>query len=298
MAGWGNCTISDICIDYLIKNNFDLFIERTSDGSVYEWDWIAKRTDLHICATDPVRLVALYMIREDWINDRKYYKNGAANQNYVSVFVGICKSQELLDEYIKQDYDLLNGNGICSAFQADFQILYDEDCLTAIINFQKSNDVEEIFANIAVFETDLLKQDYQDNLDKSYNVAIVIKNLKYEGERKEILNDKFGCFKYLGAYPQITAAYIADAGNTYNYAVDKLVQWGYTVSIGDDSVEFSGYCNLQIAEKNGEKYLATDPLRLLGFVAMIQEYGEKWSWGDVVKSFSVQPAKKEFYVDW
>jgi len=178
-----NCTISDICIDYLIKNNFDLFIERTSDGSVNEWDWIAKRTDLHIYATDPVRLVALYMIREDWINDRNYYKNGAANQ------------------------------------------------------------------------------DYQDK------------------------------------YPQITAAYIADAGNTYNYAVDKLVQWGYTVSISDDSVEFSEYCNLQIAEKNGEKYLATDPLRLLGFVAMIQEYGEKWSWSDVVRSFSLQPAKKEFYMD-
>lgn len=46
-------------------------------------------------------------------------------------------------------------------------------------------------------------------------MAIVIKYLKYEGEREEIINDKFGYFKYLGAYPQIIAEYIADAGNTY-----------------------------------------------------------------------------------
>ena len=91
--------------------------------------------------------------------------------------------------------------------------------------------------------------------------------------------------------------YIADGGNTYHYAVNKLIQWGYTVSAGDDLVEFSEYCNIHIAEKNRKKYLATDPLRLLGFVAMIQEYGEDWVWSDIVRSFSVQPAKKEFYVD-
>lgn len=170
MAGGRNCTISDICIDYLVKNNFKLFIERTGDGSVNEWDWIAKRADLHLYATDPIRLIALYMIREDWINEKKN-----------------CKSVE-----------------------------------------------------------------------------------------------------------SKIAEYIADAGNTYRYAVDKLVQWGYAVSFGDDSAEFSEYCNIWIAEKNKGKYLATDPLRLLGFVAMIQEYGENWPRSDVVRSFSVQPAKEEF----
>lgn len=42
------CTISDICIDCLVKNKFNLFIERTSGGSVNEWDWIAEWTDLHL----------------------------------------------------------------------------------------------------------------------------------------------------------------------------------------------------------------------------------------------------------
>jgi len=290
MAGWRNCTISDICIDYLAKNHFKLFIERTYDDSENEWDWFAKRADWHLCATDPIRLVGLYIIREDWL-ERTHYKSVESNQEYVSVFAGICKSQELLDEYMKKDYELLDGNHSCSAFEADFQILYDEDCLTAMINSQKSDDVERIFENVEVFKTELLKQDYRGSLDKSYNVAIVIKNLKYKGEREEVSNEKFGYFKYLGVYPQINAEYIADGGNTWPPAVDKLVQWGYTVSIADDSVEFSEYSNIHIAEKNEDKYLATDPLRLLGFVAMIQEYGEWWERSDVVKSFSVNPQK-------
>lgn len=283
MAGRTDCTISDICIDFLVKNNFNLFIERTNEESVNEWDWIAERTNLHLYATDIVRLTALYMIHKDWINERKRCKTRETDEDYVSVFVGICKSQELLDDYLNQD---------CSVFGTDFRILYDEKCLTAVINPQKSNDVEKIFANIAVFEMDLLKRDYQDNLDKLYNTAIVIKNMKYEGETDEILNDKFGYFKFLGVYPQKKAEYIVDYGNTCSYAVDKLVQWGYKVSIVDDSAEFSESCNLHIAEKNTKKYLATDPLRLLGLVAMIQEYGEDWACSDVARSFMIQPAKE------
>ena len=297
MAGWKDCTITDICIDYLVKNNFRLFIECAGDGSVNEWDWVAKRTDLHLYATDPVRLIALYMIQEDWINTRKQYQNGETKEDYVSVFVGICKSQELLDDYLYQEYELSEGNHICSAFGADFHISYDKECLMATLNSQKSNDVKEIFANVAVFETDLLKHDYQDNLDKPYNAAIVIKNLKYEGKREEVLNGEFGRFRFLGAYRTKTTEYIADGGNTYNYAVDQLVQWGYTVSVTDDSVEFSDYCNIFTAEKNKKIYAATDPLRLLGLVAMIQEYGEDWYYSDVVRSFSIRPAK-EHYLDW
>ena len=113
--------------------------------------------------------------------------------------------------------------------------------------------------------------------------------MKYEGEIDEILNDKFGYFKFLGAYPRKEAEYIMDYGNTYDYAVDKLVQWGYMVSIVDDSVEFSENCILYIAEKNKKISSATDPLRLLGLVAVVQEYGEDWAYSDVVRSFTIQP---------
>lgn len=44
-----------------------------------------------------------------------------------------------------------------------------------------------------------------------------------------------------------------------------------------------------IAEKDEKSYSATDPLRLLGLVAMIREYGENWARSDVSRSFSVEP---------
>lgn len=62
------CTLLDVCIDYLTKNNFDLFI--TCDGDERERiEWIAEREDLGLYASDPVRLVALYLIHDDWISN-------------------------------------------------------------------------------------------------------------------------------------------------------------------------------------------------------------------------------------
>lgn len=211
--------------------------------------------------------------------------------------MGICPSRELLDDYVYQEYEVLNGSRVCSAFGADFHISYDKECIVAILNTQKFNDVEKIFANLAVVETNLLKQDYPHNLDKLYNVAIVIKNMKYEGKKEEILNDEFGRFRFLGAYRIRTTEFLADAGNTHKYAVNKLNQWGYIVSQTDDSVEFSGCCNICIAEKNKKVYSATDPLRLLGFIAMIQEYGENWEDCNVVRSFSINPIKEQLCLD-
>ncbi len=68
-----NCTLTDICIDYLVKNNFQLSIEPNNEWS--EWNWQAEREDLILYATDPIRLVALYMIRDDWVSDREVDKD-------------------------------------------------------------------------------------------------------------------------------------------------------------------------------------------------------------------------------
>ena len=125
-----------------------------------------------------------------------------SNDEYVSVFIGVCKSQELLDQYLEKDYELLNEYD-CIGFElgVDFGInTYDEDFAVFIVNPNMSKDVEEVFADAAVFDTDLLKKDYPDDLDRPYNTAIVIGKLKYEGEVKEIQNE-FGYFKFLGIYP-------------------------------------------------------------------------------------------------
>lgn len=84
---------------------------------------------------------------------------------------------------------------------------------------------------------------------------------------------------------------IADCGNTYCYAAYKLVQWGYAVSVVNDSADFFDYHDVWIAEKDKKRYAAKEPLSLLGLVAMVQEYGEDWEHSDVAHVFYVQPAE-------
>ena len=125
-----------------------------------------------------------------------------SNDEYLSVFVGVCNSQELLDQYLEKDYELLNEYN-CIGFElgVDFGInTYDEDFSVFIVNPNMSKDLEEVFVEAEVFDMDLLKKDYPDGLDRPYNTAIVIGRLKYEGEVKEIQNE-FGYFKFLGVYP-------------------------------------------------------------------------------------------------
>ena len=125
-----------------------------------------------------------------------------SNDEYLSVFVGVCKSQELLDQYLEKDYELLNEYN-CIGFElgVDFGInTYDEDFSVFIVNPNMSKDLEEVFVEAEVFDMDLLKKDYPDGLDRPYNTAIIIGRLKYEGEVKEIQNE-FGHFKFLGVYP-------------------------------------------------------------------------------------------------
>ena len=115
-----------------------------------------------------------------------------SNDEYLSVFVGVCKSQELLDQYL---------DCIGSEFGIDFGInFYDEDFSVFVVNPKMSKDLEEVFVEAEVFDMDLLKKDYPDGLDRPYNTAIIIGRLKYEGEVKEIQNE-FGYFKFLGVYP-------------------------------------------------------------------------------------------------
>ena len=127
-----------------------------------------------------------------------------SNDNYLSVFVGVCDSEELLAAYLEKDYDLLDKDCIGSEFGVDFGInTYDEDFLVFVRNPEMSDDISKIFVDARVFDINLLKQDYPDNLDRAFNVAIVVGRLKYEGEVTEIENHEFGYFKFLGTYPEV-----------------------------------------------------------------------------------------------
>lgn len=135
------------------------------------------------------------------VNQKDY---SFSNDEYLSVFVGVCKSQELLDQYLEKDYELLNEYN-CIGFElgVDFGInTYDEDFSVFVANSKMSNNIDEVFAEAIVFDIDLLKKDYPKGLDRPYNAVIVIGRLKYEGEIEEIQNDEFGYFKFLGVYPE------------------------------------------------------------------------------------------------
>lgn len=126
-----------------------------------------------------------------------------SNDEYVSVFIGNCNSQELLNRYLEKDYEMLDVDCIGSEFGIDFGInTYDEDFLVAVANAKSSNSIEEIFAKAGVFDIDKLKANYPNDLEGFYNSAIVVGKLKYEGDTKEIQNNEFGHFKFLGIFPE------------------------------------------------------------------------------------------------
>lgn len=124
-----------------------------------------------------------------------------SKDNYVSVFVGLCESEELLTKYMKKDYELLEDNYIGFELGVDFGInTYDEDFMVMVWNEKISNSIDTIFKDAVVFDINKLKSVYSDNLNESYNVAIVIGELKYEGQIQEVHNEEFGYFKFLGTY--------------------------------------------------------------------------------------------------
>ena len=77
---------------------------------------------------------------------------------------------------------------------------------------------------------------------------------------------KKSCFYYMG---------LVDQENTYNFAIDKLIQWKYEVFVIDRQAEFNKEY-IWIAKKSGKSFSATDPLKLLAIVALYQEYGEEF----------------------
>lgn len=87
---------------------------------------------------------------------------------------------------------------------------------------------------------------------------------------------------------------MVDAPNTYNYTIDKLINWGYKISVVNDMADFVDKF-IWVAEKDEKQFSATDPLRLLELVTIIQEYGETWDCIEVASSFSIKPIKSDLF---
>jgi len=117
--------------------------------------------------------------------------------------MGVCKTESLLEEYMEKDYDFLDDDYIGFELGIDFGInTYDEDFMVRVVNDKSSDSIDEVFKDAIVFELSILKEQYPDGFDQPYNAVIVIGRMKYEREVKEVYNEKFGYFKFLGIYEE------------------------------------------------------------------------------------------------
>lgn len=67
---------------------------------------------------------------------------------------------------------------------------------------------------------------------------------------------------------------LADAGNTHNYALEIIRSKGYSIYLyPDEREEFYG--NLW-AIKDKHDFIATNPLSLLGLIALWEHFGDEW----------------------
>ncbi|MBD5098073.1 MAG: hypothetical protein HDT35_00670 [Clostridiales bacterium] len=116
-------------------------------------------------------------------------ENYVEDENSVSVFVGMCKSEELFEAYWDDE-----------VLAYDFGFCYDEDF--AVIKFRELplKQIDGLFDDAEIFDLDELKRQYPSGLDKAYNAVYVVGNVKYKGVVKEIENEDFGYFNFLGVF--------------------------------------------------------------------------------------------------
>ena len=118
-----------------------------------------------------------------------------------SVFVGVCKSQELFEQYQEKDYDLLFDDYIGFELGVDFGInTYDEDFAVMVLQENLTTKIDELVKNAETFDIDALKKMYPNGLDRPYNAIIILHGMIYDGPIKEVHNETFGYFRFLGVF--------------------------------------------------------------------------------------------------
>lgn len=123
------------------------------------------------------------------------------DENCCSVFVGVCSSPELFEQYWEQDYDLLSDDCIDFEMGIDFGInFYDEDFCIMKLQNNVTDNIDELFKDAEDFDIDALKSMYPHNLDRPYNAVMIFHQMMYDGEVKESENETFGYFKFLGVF--------------------------------------------------------------------------------------------------
>jgi len=125
----------------------------------------------------------------------------SSNENLCSVFIGVCKSQELLKQYLEKDYDLLEDDYIGFEIGVDFGInTYDEDFAVMVLQKNLTSEIDKLVKDAETFDIEALKRMYPDGLNRPYNAIIILHRVIYDGPIKEVQNESFGYFKFLGVF--------------------------------------------------------------------------------------------------
>ena len=125
----------------------------------------------------------------------------STNQNRCSVFAGICKSQELFEQYWDKDYEFLLDGYIGFEMGIDFGInTYDEDFAVMVLQKHLTSQIDELVKGAETFDIDALKRMFPDGLDRPYNAIIILHRVIYDGSIKEVENETFGHFSFLGVF--------------------------------------------------------------------------------------------------
>ncbi len=123
------------------------------------------------------------------------------DEDRCSVFVGVCKSQELFEQYWEKDYERLWDDYIGFEMGIDFGInTYDEDFAVMVLQKNLTSRIDELVKDAETFDIDALKRMHPDGLDRSYNAIIIFHRMIYDGLIKEVQNETFGYFKFLGVF--------------------------------------------------------------------------------------------------
>lgn len=133
-----------------------------------------------------------------------YEKDG-----YLSLWLCNTLSKESLLRYLEIDYgdDDEDDLGIDDIYAVDFEMgrdfnimWYDEDKLE--ISHQGNREGWDLLEGHSFIESILpsLKVNYQDVMNGTYNSVIIFYDFQYDGHIKEVKNDQYGFFKYIGSF--------------------------------------------------------------------------------------------------
>lgn len=124
-------------------------------------------------------------------------------ENYVSVWIGNCKTLDLFNEYIEIHYSNGDGDDELSRFELgkDFGIRTYEEAFS-LVNYCEieTNNLKELLNTGA---PDYVMQHFVEQegqyLQKEFNCCVMFYDMDYTGDKKEIINEKYGRFVFLGS---------------------------------------------------------------------------------------------------